>query len=70
MSEVVGSVSAPSVVRLDESVDAPRVVPSRVLALVAVAQFMVVLDATVVNGALPTIQSSLPKLADEVGVAA
>ena len=35
---------------------APRVEPSAVLALVAVAQFMVVLDATVVNVALPTIQ--------------
>src|SRR3989440_8939367 len=36
-----------------------RVDPTAVLALVAVAQFMVVLDATVVNVALPTIQSSL-----------
>ena len=35
----------------------PRVsIPNAVLAVVAVAQFMVVLDATVVNVALPTIQ--------------
>jgi MFS family permease len=34
----------------------PRVDPNAVLALVAVAQFMVVLDATVVNVALPTIK--------------
>src|SRR5437016_14032694 len=33
-----------------------RVDPSVVLAVVAVAQFMVVLDATVVNVALPSIQ--------------
>jgi MFS family permease len=38
---------------------APRVEPRAVLALVAVAQFMVVLDATVVNVALPTIQRSV-----------
>ncbi|MCW2982742.1 MAG: transporter [Conexibacter sp.] len=36
-----------------------RVEPRAVLALVAVAQFMVVLDATVVNVALPTIQRSV-----------
>jgi EmrB/QacA subfamily drug resistance transporter len=35
---------------------APRVDPGAVLALVAVAQVMVVLDATVVNVALPTIK--------------
>src|SRR6266480_2819910 len=35
---------------------ASRVDPTAVLAVVAVAQFMVVLDATVVNVALPTIQ--------------
>src|SRR6266516_8202389 len=35
---------------------ASRVAPNAVLAVVAVAQFMVVLDATVVNVALPTIQ--------------
>ena len=35
---------------------APRVDPNAVLAVVAVAQFMVVLDASVVNVALPTIQ--------------
>jgi|tagenome__1003787_1003787.scaffolds.fasta_scaffold20936196_2 EmrB/QacA subfamily drug resistance transporter len=35
---------------------APRVDANAVLALVAVAQFMVVLDATVVNVALPSIQ--------------
>jgi hypothetical protein len=35
---------------------ASRVDPNAVLAVVAVAQFMVVLDATVVNVALPTIQ--------------
>jgi EmrB/QacA subfamily drug resistance transporter len=33
-----------------------RVVPNRVLAVVAVAQFMVILDASIVNVALPTIQ--------------
>src|SRR5437762_13695415 len=33
-----------------------RVSPNAVLALVAVAQFMVILDATVVNVALPTIK--------------
>jgi MFS family permease len=38
---------------------APRVDPSTVLVLVAAAQFMVVLDATVVNVALPTIQRSV-----------
>jgi EmrB/QacA subfamily drug resistance transporter len=43
--------AAPSVTR-----PASRVDPSAVLALVAVAQFMVVLDATVVNVALPTIK--------------
>ncbi|MFL5839382.1 MAG: MFS transporter [Thermoleophilaceae bacterium] len=43
----------------EEAVDAPRVDPTAVLVLVAVAQFMVVLDATVVNVALPTIQSNL-----------
>ena len=36
-----------------------RVDPNVVLALVAVAQFMVVLDATVVNVALPTIKTDL-----------
>ncbi len=36
-----------------------RVEPNVVLALVAVAQFMVVLDATVVNVALPTIKTDL-----------
>lgn len=36
-----------------------RVNPNRVLALVAVAQFMVVLDATIVNVALPTIKTHL-----------
>src|SRR5438034_6220240 len=35
---------------------ASRVDPNAVLALVAVAQFMVILDATVVNVALPTIK--------------
>ena len=38
---------------------APRADPSTVLVLVAAAQFMVVLDATVVNVALPTIQRAL-----------
>jgi EmrB/QacA subfamily drug resistance transporter len=38
---------------------AARVNPNAVLAVVAVAQFMVVLDATVVNVALPTIKSHL-----------
>src|SRR6188472_2654617 len=36
-----------------------RVDPSAVLAIVAVAQFMVVLDATVVNVALPTIKQDV-----------
>src|SRR6478609_846406 len=36
-----------------------RVNPSAVLAVVAVAQFMVILDATVVNVALPTIRRDL-----------
>src|SRR5437016_9785070 len=36
-----------------------RVSPNAVLTLVAVAQFMVVLDATVVNVALPTIKRDL-----------
>src|SRR5207248_694453 len=36
-----------------------RVDPNAVLALVAVAQFMVVLDATVVNVALPTIKGDV-----------
>ena len=35
---------------------ASRVNPNAVLAVVAVAQFMVILDATIVNVALPTIQ--------------
>src|SRR6476469_2284448 len=38
---------------------ASRVNPNAVLAVVAVAQFMVILDATVVNVALPTIQRHL-----------
>lgn len=38
---------------------APRVVTSTVLVLVAAAQFLVVLDATVVIVALPTIQRSV-----------
>src|SRR3954449_6715815 len=38
---------------------ASRINPNAVLAVVAVAQFMVVLDATVVNVALPTIQRSV-----------
>jgi 3-methyladenine DNA glycosylase/8-oxoguanine DNA glycosylase len=38
---------------------APRVDPRTVLVLVALAQFMVVLDATVVNVALPTIQHAV-----------
>src|SRR3954463_15340363 len=50
------STTAPSV---PASRSASRVNPNAVLALVAVAQFMVVLDATVVNVALPTIQRSL-----------
>src|SRR5689334_9897357 len=36
-----------------------RVEPNVVLALIAVAQFMVVLDATIVNVALPTIKTDL-----------
>lgn len=38
---------------------APRVDANVILALVAVAQFMVILDATVVNVALPTIKGDL-----------
>src|ERR1700735_2643189 len=38
---------------------ASRVNPNAVLAVVAVAQFMVILDATVVNVALPTIRRHL-----------
>ena len=38
---------------------AARVNPNAVLAVVAVAQFMVILDSTVVNVALPTIQRHL-----------
>src|SRR5690242_1799492 len=38
---------------------AVRVNPNTVLAVVAVAQFMVILDATVVNVALPTIKGDL-----------
>jgi MFS family permease len=38
---------------------ASRAAPNVVLALVAVAQFMVVLDATVVNVALPTIKADV-----------
>src|SRR4051812_49744280 len=36
-----------------------RVNPNAVLAVVAVAQFMVILDATIVNVALPTIKRDL-----------
>src|SRR4051812_43624281 len=36
-----------------------RINPNAVLAVVAVAQFMVILDSTVVNVALPTVQSAL-----------
>src|SRR6476619_635526 len=38
---------------------ASRVNPNAVLAVVAVAQFMVILDSTVVNVALPTVQRHL-----------
>jgi MFS family permease len=38
---------------------AARVGPNAALTLVAIAQFMVVLDATVVNVALPTIKSDV-----------
>ena len=37
----------------------PRINPNAVLAVVAVAQFMVILDSTVVNVALPTIRTDL-----------
>src|SRR4051794_36281685 len=43
--------AAPAVSRPASGVDA-----NRVLALIAVAQFMVILDATIVNVALPTIK--------------
>jgi EmrB/QacA subfamily drug resistance transporter len=36
-----------------------RIVPSRVLGVVAVAQFMVILDASIVNVALPTIKQDV-----------
>src|SRR5256885_7558437 len=42
-----------------DSRPAPRVNRNAVLAVVAVAQFMVLLDATIVNVALPTIQRDL-----------
>src|SRR5256885_7721569 len=42
-----------------DSRPAPRVNPNAVLAVVAVAQFMVSLDSTVVNVALPTIRLDL-----------
>jgi len=48
--------TAPSV---PVSRSASRVNPNAVLAVVAVAQFMVILDSTVVNVALPTIQRHL-----------
>jgi len=52
-----GQADLPAASRL---VRAPsHVDPSAVLALVAVAQFMVVLDATVVNVALPTIKTDV-----------
>src|SRR5690242_4227517 len=38
---------------------APRISANAVLAVVAVAQFMVILDATIVNVALPTIRREL-----------
>src|SRR5438067_3337421 len=38
---------------------ASRINPNAVLAVVAVAQFMVILDSTVVNVALPTIRRDL-----------
>src|ERR687888_622675 len=41
------------------SCSASRINPNAVLAVVAVAQFMVILDSTVVNVALPTIQRDL-----------
>ena len=44
-----------------------RVNPNAVLAVVAVAQFMVVLDATIVNVALPT-NLSRPEIAQELYV--
>src|SRR3954467_10601161 len=50
------STTAPSV---PASRSASRVNPNAVLAVVAVAQFMVILDSTVVNVALPTIQRHL-----------
>src|SRR2546426_7362894 len=49
----VSTAAAPPI-RLSSRVD-----PNTVLAIVAVAQFMVVLDATVVNVALPTIKGDL-----------
>jgi EmrB/QacA subfamily drug resistance transporter len=53
------TVTAPTRVRSRASGRIPRVDPSAVLAVVAVAQFMVILDASVVNVALPTIKRDL-----------
>src|SRR4029077_4393359 len=50
----MSTAAAPSIPRPAAGVD-----PNAVLALVAVAQFMVVLDATVVNVALPTIKKDV-----------
>ena len=50
----VSAANAASVTRVARHVD-----PNVVLAVVAVAQFMVILDASVVNVALPTIKREL-----------
>src|ERR1700674_5346828 len=42
-----------------ESMEARRVNPWLVLVIVGIAQFMVILDATIVNVALPSIQHGL-----------
>src|SRR3954454_12943005 len=56
-AETMSTTSSASAVPASRS--ASRVNPNAVLAVVAVAQFMVILDSTVVNVALPTIQRHL-----------
>ena len=55
----VVAVGGPSGRALPAPAITPRVNPNVVLAVVAVAQFMIVLDATIVNVALPTIERDL-----------
>src|SRR5678815_381874 len=48
-------------INMDETITVNRLIPRRILGLVAVllGQFMLVLDATVVNVALPAMQADL-----------